>query len=118
LVRRIWIAGVIVVIALSPILFSDLFVMIPLTMAFLFAGGPVLALAQQQPTCRVCGLARPVPGWHETPCRPVRAVEEPNTKPWLKVRPSEPAERDEPSGVRTLPHVEPPRDEGPKQSGE
>ena len=103
--KRIWIAGLVIIVALAPILFSDLTVMIPLTMAFLFAGGPVLGFAAQTPTCRNCGLSRPHPGWHETPCRPVRVVEE-VARTNLKVQPtlavSEPSADDE-SGVRPLP---------------
>jgi hypothetical protein len=74
-------------------------------MAFLFAGGPVIAFARQQPTCRSCGLTRPTPGWHETPCRPVRSL--PGSVP-SRLRVSAPPERspadgDEDSGVRPLP---------------
>lgn len=100
-----WKLGALVLAVFSPILASDLVVMMPLSMAFLFAGGPVIAFARQQPTCRSCGLARPSPGWHETPCRPVREVERAKTSR-LKVSParaSPPSERDEDSGVRPLP---------------
>jgi hypothetical protein len=97
--------GAVVLAVFSPILASDLVVMMPLSMAYLFAGGPVIAFAKQQPTCRSCGLARPSPGWHETPCRPVRDVDGPITGR-LKVLPTRvlpPAEREEGSGVRPLP---------------
>lgn len=100
-----WKVGALVLAVFSPILASDLVVMMPLSMAFLFAGGPVIAFARQQPTCRSCGLARPTPGWHETPCRPVRGLEGPATSR-LKVSPTSarPAsERTEDSGVRPLP---------------
>ncbi|MDB4974282.1 MAG: hypothetical protein JWN48_2623 [Myxococcaceae bacterium] len=113
-VRRVWIGGVACVVTLSPILFSDIVVMIPLTMAFLFAGGPVLHYAKETPTCRSCGLSRPHPGWHETPCRPVRAVHEagclgvavaeplpPLPQPSAGIQPDE--QPDEQSGVRRLP---------------
>jgi hypothetical protein len=104
-VYSVWKVGVAVLAVFSPIIASDLVVMMPLSMAFLFAGGPVIAFAQQQPTCRSCGLARPSPGWHETPCRPVRElVGTPGSG--LRVSPSRPApqsERDEDSGVRALP---------------
>jgi hypothetical protein len=105
--RRIWLGGLAVIAALSPILFSDLFVMIPMTMAFLFAGGPVLEHARQTPTCRECGLSRPHPGWHETPCRPVRALPR---QAALRQQPSPHAFADEESGVRPLPS-EPPTGE-------
>jgi hypothetical protein len=100
-----WKLGALVLAVFSPILASDLVVMMPLSMAYLFAGGPVIAFARQQPTCRSCGLARPSPGWHETPCRPVRGVGGP-TSGRLRVLPtrvSPPSERDEDSGVRPLP---------------
>jgi hypothetical protein len=104
-VYSVWKVGVAVLAVFSPIIASDLVVMMPLSMAFLFAGGPVIAFAQQQPTCRSCGLARPSPGWHETPCRPVREL---GGAPGscLRVSPSRPppqSERDEDSGVRALP---------------
>jgi hypothetical protein len=122
--RALWVAGLCVVVVLAPILASDLLVMTPLTVMFLFAGGPLFSLAKTPPTCRACGLARPTPGWHETPCRPVRSV--PSSR--LRVRPTPalqpaslqatlpdadapeqveppPPERvdDEQSGVRSLP---------------
>ncbi len=99
--RVLWWCGLAVIVSLAPILASDIFVMTPLTVMFLFAGGPLLGLAKEQPTCRVCGLARPSPGWHETPCRPLRAL----TTPALRVPvPSvPPAEAPEESGVRPLP---------------
>lgn len=107
--RVIWVVGVALIVLLSPILFSDLVLMIPLTMAFLFAAGPVLSLAQQLPTCRSCGLARPQPGWHETPCRPVRPLTGPTS---MRVQPTpvEPTdERVEESGLRALPRADEPR---------
>ena len=99
--RVVWWCGLAVIVLLAPILASDILVMTPLTVMFLFAGGPLLWLAKEQPTCRVCGLARPSPGWHETPCRPLRAV----TKTALRARvPSvPPTEPPEESGVRPLP---------------
>jgi len=115
-----WKAGVIVLAVFSPIIASDLVVMMPLSMAFLFAGGPVIAFAEQQPTCRSCGLARPHPGWHETlffaRARKHRALERRAVRalgvvpgPSLHGSPSRPASEsereraDEDSGVRSLP---------------
>jgi len=110
LVCRLWKVGMVVLVVCGPILASDIVVMMPMSLAYLFAGGPILALSEQCPTCRVCGLARPTPGWHETPCRPVRDVSVPPSSR-LKVRPTPPRElardgqssADEDSGVRTLP---------------
>lgn len=100
--RVMWLGGVGVVVALAPILASDLLVMTPLSVLFLFGGGPILGFAKQLPTCAACGLERPHPGWHETPCRPVRGV----ASPWrLRVAPPQPRrdDADEPSGVHTRP---------------
>jgi hypothetical protein len=101
----LWIVGLVVLGALSAILASDILVMLPLTVAYLFGAGPVFAMAKEQPTCRSCGLARPSPGWHETPCRPVRGLPDASTSTRLKLRPSAAAraESDEDSGVRPLP---------------
>lgn len=103
--KFVWIGVATLILAFAPILFSDLVIMIPLSMAFLFAGGPVFAHAAQPPTCPSCGLARPHPGWHETPCRPVRAVAtEPSA---LRVHATPAPENDEVSGLRTLPQRPP-----------
>ena len=106
MLRVLWLGGLCVVVALAPILASDLVVMIPLSVMFLLGGGPISFFAKQLPTCAACGLERPHPGWHETPCRPVRGL----APRWpLRVAPSErvvaPNERenDEPSGVFTRP---------------
>ncbi|HEX5661562.1 MAG TPA: hypothetical protein VFX59_30440 [Polyangiales bacterium] len=97
--KFVWCGVAALILMLSPILFSDLVVMIPMSMAFLFAGGPVFAHAALTPTCPACGLERPHPGWHETPCRPVRAV-----ATWsLRVSASPARDDDEVSGTRTLP---------------
>jgi hypothetical protein len=99
--KVVWLAGAGLILLLAPILFSDLVVMIPLSMAFLFAGGPVFGFAAQQPICPACGLARPHPGWHETPCRPVRGLQAP---PSLHLPPTAPEpDTDEHSGLHTLP---------------
>ena len=100
-VRRLWLVGAALIVLFSPILFSDLLVMIPLSTVFLFAGGPVLALAAERPTCVRCGLERPHPGWHETPCRPVRAVDgAPRSR--LRERPRARQEDDEVSGLHEI----------------
>jgi hypothetical protein len=117
LVCRLWKVGMVALVVCGPILASDIVVMMPLSMAYLFAGGPILALGAECPTCRVCGLARPSPGWHETPCRPVRDVSAPlgsrlRLRPTERTRPgvltpdaegADQARLDEDSGVRALP---------------
>jgi hypothetical protein len=69
--RPIWFAGVAVLVVLAPILASDIVVMIPLSVVYLFAGGPVLGLAQEPRTCRACGLALPLGATCLPACRPV-----------------------------------------------
>ncbi len=114
--RVLWVLGLCVIVVLAPILASDILVMTPLTVLFLFAGGPLFRLAKEQPTCRVCGLVRPSPGWHETPCRPLRAVQTSRLKIQASPVPpapgsageTEPAEAAvEESGVRPLPRAKP-----------
>lgn len=107
--RVLWMVGLAVIVMLAPILASDILVMTPLAVMFLFAGGPLFGLAKRTPTCRACGLERPSPGWHETPCRPMRTV--PTSR--LKLTATKAAEPgplavalvqdDEQSGVRSRP---------------
>ena len=52
---RLWVAVVVLLGALSPVLSSDYCVMIPSTMMVLAAGGPLLRLARERPSCRRCG---------------------------------------------------------------
>jgi hypothetical protein len=102
--RALWFLGLGVIVLLAPILASDILVMTPLTVLFLFAGGPLFGFAKEQPTCRVCGLARPSPGWHETPCRPLRGLASPRLK--VKVPSMPPVAQEQgpdESGVRRLP---------------
>jgi hypothetical protein len=54
-VKRSWYAGIGILCVLSPIILSELSVLIPLAMMFGLAAGPVHALASQKPTCRTCG---------------------------------------------------------------
>jgi hypothetical protein len=100
--RVVWFGGLAVIVTFAPILASDLVVMMPLSVLYLFAGGPVLGFAAQTPTCSECGLARPKPGLGERPLRPARLVR--NGFSRLRVRPEPPAPSStEESGVRPLP---------------
>lgn len=111
--RALWMLGLCVIVILAPILASDILVMTPLTVLFLFAGGPLFGFAKEQPTCRVCGLARPSPGWHETPCRPMRAVPSSHLKVHATPAPVREPEAAlgepvvEESGVRPMPRPKP-----------
>jgi hypothetical protein len=53
--KHAWYAGLLVVLALMPIILSEITVLLPMAMLFAAAGGPVLALASQSTTCRECG---------------------------------------------------------------
>jgi hypothetical protein len=55
--KRAWYAGLLLVVALMPIILSEITVLLPMAMVFAVAGGPVLALAAQPVTCRECGAA-------------------------------------------------------------
>lgn len=100
LVRVLWIGGLCVILALAPVLASDLFVMTPLSVLYLFAGGPVMGLARLRPACINCGLERPRPGWHEVPCRPVGSLPRAHVERRVAARETRAVES---SGVHTLP---------------
>lgn len=53
--KRAWFAGLLVVLALMPIILSEITILLPMAMAFAVAGGPLLSLASQPITCRTCG---------------------------------------------------------------
>jgi hypothetical protein len=55
--KRAWYAGLLLVLALMPIILSEITLLLPMAMVFAVAGGPVLALASQPVTCRTCGAA-------------------------------------------------------------
>jgi hypothetical protein len=100
LVRVLWIMGLCLMLAFAPVLASDIFVMIPLSTIYLFAGGSIMGLARLRPACVSCGLERPNPGWRETPCRPVRAPS--GTCRHARFDPRQPRP-EETSGVHELP---------------
>jgi hypothetical protein len=54
--RIAWWAAVVLLLALSPILGADYCVMIPSAFAFVFAGGTLHRLANEQPFCSLCSL--------------------------------------------------------------
>lgn len=54
-VKRAWYAGLLVLIAISPIIMSDIYVMMPLALMFAFAAGPIHGFAAQPATCSDCG---------------------------------------------------------------
>lgn len=63
--KRAWYAGLLLVVALMPIILSEITVLLPMAMVFAAAGGPLLSLASQPTTCRECGAAidtKPGPG--------------------------------------------------------
>jgi hypothetical protein len=62
--KRAWYAGLLVVLALMPIILSEITVLLPMAMIFAVAGGPVLSLAAQPVTCKTCGAV--VPGLKAT----------------------------------------------------
>jgi hypothetical protein len=53
--KRVWYLGLLGVLALMPIIMSEITLLLPMAMAFALAGGPVLALSSQRTTCRDCG---------------------------------------------------------------
>lgn len=58
-VKRGWYTGVVMIAALSPIIMSEITVLLPLAVAFGLAAGPVHALAAQRDTCSDCGAELP-----------------------------------------------------------
>jgi hypothetical protein len=54
-VKRAWWASVGAICLLSPIILSEITVLVPLAIMVAGAAGPIHALAAQKPTCRDCG---------------------------------------------------------------
>lgn len=54
-VKRAWYTGVLLIVALMPIILSEITLLLPLAMVFALAAGPVHALAAQRDTCSECG---------------------------------------------------------------
>ncbi|MEM1418950.1 MAG: hypothetical protein AAGH15_28920 [Myxococcota bacterium] len=52
---RGWVGVLVLLGILSPVLSADYCVMIPSAMLVMSAGGPLLRLAREVPTCRRCG---------------------------------------------------------------
>lgn len=53
---RVWLAGLVVLLALTPLLAYDFCVLIPGMMVYIAAGGPLRHLARTAPVCRRCSL--------------------------------------------------------------
>ena len=53
--KRAWYAGILMIVGLSPIIMSEITLLMPLAVAFGLAAGPVHALAAQRATCSECG---------------------------------------------------------------
>ena len=53
--KRGWYTAVVGLCVLSPIILSEMTVLIPLAVTIAMAAGPVHSLAAQKPTCRDCG---------------------------------------------------------------
>jgi hypothetical protein len=51
-----WKIGLVVVLALFPLLASDYCIMLPSMMVYLAAGGPLREYAKTRPVCRRCSL--------------------------------------------------------------
>ena len=57
--KRAWWGTVGLVCILSPIILSEITVLVPLAIMIAGAAGPVHSLAAQKPTCRDCGAELP-----------------------------------------------------------
>jgi hypothetical protein len=68
--KRAHLAGICLLLLLSPFFYADFIVMLPSSMLFAFAIGPVMSLARIKPTCLQCGAA-------VGPLRPLHVVREP-----------------------------------------
>jgi hypothetical protein len=69
--RVFWLVAVGVIGLLSPILMSDVSVMLPSAMMFVLAIGPISALARIKPTCLHCGArVEPVPPSQPSAAKP------------------------------------------------
>lgn len=53
---RAWLCGLVVVVAMAPLLAYDFCVLIPGMMIYIAAGGPLRTLARTAPVCRRCSL--------------------------------------------------------------
>jgi len=53
--KRGWLAGLVLLAGLMPIIMSEITLLLPMAMMFAVAGGPVMALSAQRSTCRDCG---------------------------------------------------------------
>ncbi len=54
--KRAWYAGLVLLTCLMPIILSEITVLLPMSLLFAAAAGPVHMLAAQRASCRECGL--------------------------------------------------------------
>ena len=54
-IRRGWYGCLVLLVALAPIIMSEITVLLPLAVMFAMAAGPVHGLAAQRATCSECG---------------------------------------------------------------
>lgn len=54
--RRVWVASVVGLCMITPIVATDVLVMTPMALALLMGGGTLNTLAEQVPRCRRCQL--------------------------------------------------------------
>jgi hypothetical protein len=53
--RNLWLCGIGLLLAMSPIIMADIYVVLPLSLVFVSAIGPLSSLTRIRPTCLRCG---------------------------------------------------------------
>lgn len=53
--KRAWYGGIVALIAVAPVIMSEITLLLPLALTFGLAAGPIHQLASQRPTCGDCG---------------------------------------------------------------
>jgi hypothetical protein len=53
---RVWLGGLIVLLAMTPLIAYDFCILIPGMMVYISAGGPLWQLSRTRPVCRKCSL--------------------------------------------------------------
>lgn len=67
---RVWLWGLAIMLALTPLLAYDFCVLIPGMMAYMVAGSPLFQLARTRPVCSRCSLELEEGKTSATPLRP------------------------------------------------